>query len=200
MYINLKELFHRLYLVISLFINLRYNYRVEIEDYFSGTWDSSVLNYFYFNNFASAQRFIQEYKKQYYIIRLFKQEKAGFALCNIDTGQLATDQDEDGIDYQVDKFGFSMPVELSAGWYRRGLRTHHPIFASIQNDLLYLHKETLRRYIDSKCTVPLEIVIRELFHERHPDTPKYFEINLKNMIIKEMEKEARKQGRNATIR
>jgi len=200
MYINLKELFHRLHLVISLFINLRYHYRVEIEDYYPETWDSTVLNYHFFNDFAGAQKFIRDYKKQYYIIRLFEQEKAGFTLCNIDTGQLATKQDEEGIDYRIDKFGFTMPVELSAGWYKRGLRTHHPTFASIQNDLLYLHNETLRRYIDGKYAVSLETVISRLFHERHPEAPKNFEINFKNMIVHQMEREARKQGKNVTIR
>jgi hypothetical protein len=45
-----------------------------------------------------------------------------------------------------------------------------------------------------------ETVIRGLFHERHPDAPKYFEINFKNMIIHQMEREARKQGKNVPIR
>lgn len=191
---DLKEFTHRINLVLTLFTKMKYRYRVEVEDYFHETWVSTLMNYYHFNYFDEAQKFIRGYKKPYYIIRLFEQEKGGFQLCNIDTGQLATQQDERGIDYRIDKYGYSIPVELSAGWYLRGMRLHHPIFVEVQDDVVYLKRETLRRFIDANAAVSIESLVRGLFRERHPDAPAYFQTNLCNMVKTDLNKAARKRG------
>lgn len=195
---DLKENTHRIKLIISLFTNLKYRYRVDVEDYFPETWDATVLNYYYFNEFAKAQKFVREYKKPFYIIRLFEQSKKGFILVNLDTGQLATRADEEGIDYHVDMFGYSIPVELSAGWYRRGWHVHHPMWEEVTKDLTYMLSETIHRYIkgsqENRGLVTLDSVIKQVFKERHPDAPKHFRDNFRKLIVARMEEEARKAG------
>lgn len=194
MYFDLKEFTHRMKLFFMLFAKMNYRYRVEVEDYFHETWTSTLMNYYHFNDFTKAQKFIKEYKKPYYIIRLFEQDKGGFRLCNIDTGQLATQQDEQGIDYWHDKYNFSIPNNLSAGWYLRGMRLHHPIYVEVQDDVLYLKRETLRRFIDANAAVSIEAIVRDLFHERHPDAPAYFQTNLCDMVKRDLNAAARKRG------
>lgn len=196
---EIKELAHRIKLIITLFVKMKSRYRVEVEDYFPETWDSTSLNYYHFNDLVEAQRFVKEYAKPFYIIRLLEQVKDGWGLCNIDTGYLATKADEDGIDSRKDKYGYDLPVELSAGWYRRGWHTHNPIWMKIADDYNYMMDETVHRYVESArinngLIMPLNKVINTMFEERHPDAPKYFRRNFKVILMNKMETEARKAG------
>ena len=183
---RVKEIIHRIKLIVTLFTKARYRYRVEVEDYYPETWDSTVLNYYHFNDFSDAQKFIERYSKPFYIIRLFEQEKFGFTLCNINTEQLATLEDEKGIDYHIDKYGYTVPVPLSAGWYKRGWHTHHPVWVSVRDDLTFMLTEATYRFMgkgNTSVAISLDSVVHTLFEERHADAPAHFRRNFKKLLL-----------------
>ena len=189
---NVKEYAHRIKLVMNLFLKLKYQFRVEVEDYYPETWFITCLNHYYFKEFSKAQNFIREYNKPFYLIRLVKQVGNESRLCNIETEQTTLYESIEAFNHQQDKYGYSIPLPLSAGWYRRGDNTHNPIWSKAQDDLPYLMEESFRRYVVAGCVYPLTEIIRIIMKERHPDAPEIFQKNIKIQLVAWMKENAQK--------
>ncbi|PKO01265.1 MAG: hypothetical protein CVU42_00200 [Chloroflexi bacterium HGW-Chloroflexi-4] len=189
---NLKDFAHRIKLTINLFLKLKHQFRVEVEDFFPDTWFSTCLNHYYFNEFSEAQKFIKKYNKPFYLIRLVKQVGNESRLCNIETEQTTFYESIDVFDHQKDKYGYSIPVPLSSGWYRRGENIHNPIWTKAQEDLPYLMEESFRRYVVAGCVYPLDEIIKTLMQERHPNAPDIFQKNVKMQLVAWMKKNAQR--------
>ena len=186
------EFAHRIKLTFNLFLKLKDQFRVEVEDYYPETWFITCLNHYYFKEFSKAQKFIREYNKPFYLIRLVKQVGNESRLCNIDTEQTTFYENNDAFDPQQDKYGYSIPVPLNDGWYRRGEHTHNPIWTKAQDDLPYLMEESFRRYVVAGCVYPLTEIIRTIMMERHPDAPEIFQKNIKIQLVAWMKENALK--------
>jgi len=98
--LNVKEYAHRIKLVMNLFLKLKYQFRVEVEDYYPETWFITCLNHYYFKEFSKAQKFIQEYNKPFYLIRLVKQVGNESRLCNIETEQTTFYESTEAFNHQ----------------------------------------------------------------------------------------------------
>lgn len=84
----------------------------------------------------------------------------------------------DGIQNEVDMFGFALPVKLSAGWYYRGENVHHPVWVAVTKDVERMGKEITYRYSINKDPFKfLRNIVEDVFNERHPDAPKHFRKN-----------------------
>lgn len=194
---NFNSIAHKVKLTILLFIKMRYRYRVEIDEYNPATWDEKkTLMFYYFNNFADAQKFIREYPtNKYFLIHLYEQQRIGFALCNIDTGAPADQNDIDGIQKEEDEFGFSLPVKLSAGWYYRGDNVHHPVWIAVTRDIERMGREITYRYsINKDPFTSLGNIVDEVFRERHPTAPKHFRKNFRYYMASVITTEIQKKS------
>lgn len=189
---ELKDFAHRIKLTLNLFLKLKHQFRAEVEDFYPETWFVTCLNHYYFNEFTEAQNFIREYNKPFYLIRLVKQVGNESRLCNIETEQTTIYESFDSFDHQQDKYGYSIPVPLSAGWYRRGENTHNPLWTKAQDDLPYLIKESFIRYVEVGCVYPLDEIIGTLMQERHPNAPVTFQKNVKTQLVTWMKENAYK--------
>jgi hypothetical protein len=190
--LNIKQIAYQLKLTLFLFTKMRYHYRVEIDEYNPATWDDDkALKFRFFHEFAEAQQFIREYPTcDYYLIRMYGQQRIGWPLCNIDTAAPADRDDLEGIQIEVDPFGFDLPVKLSAGWYYRGDNAHHPLWVAVTKDIERMGKEIEYRYSTNKDPFKfLRNIVDDVFNERHPDAPKHFRKNFSYYMASVINKE-----------
>lgn len=200
---RIKDILYKLKIIFQLFANMKYRYRVEIEDYHPDTWSADVFHLAFFHTFEKAQHFIKTYDKPFYLIRLFEQDdhsKMGFTLCNIESGETAGVEIEQTFEYITDEFGYDdIPINLSAGWYLRGENAHHPMWVRVTKDLGRIEKEVLHRYITrTDPFYSLKGAVRDVFRERHPNAPQHFKGNFyRHLTIKmsqALEANAKRKG------
>jgi len=198
--LRLKDTLCKLKTFILLIANLRYRYRLEIEDYHPSTCSAQAFHLEFFHSFLEAQQFIKDYQQPFYLMRLFEQDdnsKAGFSLCNIVTGQIAGVEIEETFDYELDEFGYELPVKLSAGWYKRGEVVHHPIYVKVTRDLQRISREVAYRYENrNNPFYTLKNVVRDVFQERHPNAPAHFHKNFYNALVWKMHQIISEDARN----
>jgi hypothetical protein len=111
----------------------------------------------------------------------------GFVLANIDTGALSTQADLDGIQNEVDPFGFALPVKLTAGWYYRGENVHHPVWVAVTKDIERMGREITYRYSINKNSFKfMRNIVEDVFNERHPKAPNHFRKNFYHYMMSVM--------------
>ncbi len=159
---------HEIKLTLQIFLHVFDSYRVEVEKYYLTTGDISMLSFYFFKRFEDAQEFVKSYKRPFYRISLFAQNRGLSCLCNIYNEALVTKLDLSKVEMVKDRYGFQDIIGAKTkGWYRRGLNTHNPEFVEVTEDLEYMLMEGKRRYEQSKGKIGTRSIVREIFTERH---------------------------------
>ena len=181
---QINQFVNNVKLMCNMFASRKFQYRVEIDQYYPESGDASFLSLNFFHLFPDAQNSVKNYTKPFYKIAIYEQRGNNSYLCNIETGTWATTSDLKRIQYVKDRYGFSDVIGPETnGWYLRGMNIHNPQFIEVTEDLDYLLMETKRRILEDSHRGNLRRVITQLFDERHPRVENHYKNTFEKLFM-----------------
>lgn len=176
-------------LVFQLITMRNRKYRIEVEKYYLGSGDVTMLSFHFFQTFMDAQRFVKGYWKPYYRMSIHDQRGEIEALCNIETGAWATESDLKSIQYVQDKFFYKDVIGAHTnGWYYRGLNTHNPDFTEVTCHFESLIVEIRRRLSGNLTRKGIHQVVNQVFDEQHPFVSDYYRRSFEDLFVQAIKK------------